>query len=133
MITREDMEQRFGTAEIDALTDGSADTLNRAIADAEAEAAGYLAAAGFRRPFVQTPRVLVLKICDIARYYLHQDGDISIVDKRYKAAVAWFQALIRNPSMLGGDEPAAADKAASGRYAVIPNAPEDFDASNRKF
>lgn len=128
MITREDMEQRFGAREIDALTDGSSDTLNRAIADADAEAAGYLAAAGFRRTFDETPRVLVLKICDIARYYLYQDGDIDIVDKRYKAAVAWFQALIRNPSMLGGDEPAAAAKAAAGPYAVIPNQAENFDA-----
>ena len=31
MITRQDMEQRFGAAEIDALTDGSEDTLSRAI------------------------------------------------------------------------------------------------------
>ena len=115
------MEQRFGAAEIDALTDGSEDTLNR-------EAAGYLAAAGFRRPFSPVPRVLVLKICDIARYYLHQDRDIDIVDKRYKAAVAWFQTLVRNPKMLGGDEPAAASP-----YAVIPNQAEDFDAVNRKF
>ena len=97
MITRQDMEQRFGAEEIDALTDGSEDTLSRAIEDAQAEAAGYLAAAGFRRPFNPVPRVLVLKICDIARYYLHQNRDIDIVDKRYKAAVAWFQILVRRP------------------------------------
>lgn len=133
MITREDMEQRFGAREIDALTDGSSDTLNRAIADADAEAAGYLAAAGFRRPFDETPRVLVLKICDIARYYLHQNRDIDIVDKRYKAAVAWFQTLVRNPKMLGGDEPEAAARAAASPYGVIPNQAEDFDALNRKF
>lgn len=133
MITREDMEHRFGADEIDALTRGSDATLSRAIADAEAEAAGYLAAAGFRRPFGETPRVLVLKICDIARYYLYQDGDIGIVDKRYKAAVAWFQALIRNPSILGGDEPSAAAKAAASPYAVIPNQVENFDAVNRRF
>ena len=128
MITREDMEQRFGAAEIDALTDGSEDTLSRAIEDAQAEAAGYLAAAGFRRPFSPVPRILVLKVCDIARYYLHQSRDIDIVDKRYKAAVAWFQTLVRNPKMLGGDEPDAASP-----YAVIPNQAEDFDAFNRKF
>lgn len=133
MITRQDMEQRFGAREIDELTDGSEDTFNRAIEDAQAEAAGYLAAAGFRRPFSPVPRVLVLKICDIARYYLHQDGDIGIVDKRYKAAVAWFQALIRNPSILGGDEPEEAAKAAASPYAVIPNQAENFDAVNRRF
>ena len=133
MITRQDMEQRFGAAEIDALTDGSEDTLSRAIEDAQAEAAGYLAAAGFRRPFNPVPRVLVLKICDIARYYLHQNRDIDIVDKRYKAAVAWFQTLVRNPKMLGGDEPDEAAKAAASPYAVIPNRAEDFDALNRKF
>ena len=107
MIPRQDMEQRFGAREIDALTDGSEDTLSRAIEDAQAEAAGYLAAAGFRRPFSPVPRVLVLKICDIARYYLHQNRDIDIVDKRYKAAAS--------------------------PYAVIPNRAEDFDAHNRKF
>lgn len=133
MITRQDMEQRFGAEEIDSLTDGSEDTFNRAIEDAQAEAAGYLAAAGFRRPFSPVPRVLVLKICDIARYYLHQSGDIDIVDKRYKAAVAWFQTLVRNPKMLGGDEPDEAVKAAASPYAVIPNRAEDFDALNRKF
>lgn len=133
MITRQDMEQRFGAAEIDALTDGSEDTLSRAIEDAQAEAAGYLAAAGFRQPFSPVPRVLVLKICDIARYYLHQDGDIDIVDRRYKAAVAWFQTLVRNPKMLGGDEPEAAARAAASPYGVIPNRAEDFDAHNRKF
>lgn len=133
MITRQDMEQRFGAEEIDALTDGSEDTLSRAIEDAQAEAAGYLAAAGFRRPFSPVPRILVLKICDIARYYLHQDRDIDIVDKRYKAAVAWFQTLVRNPKMLGGDEPAAAARAAASPYGVIPNQAEDFDALNRRF
>lgn len=133
MITRQDMEQRFGAEEIDALTDGSEDTLSRAIEDAQAEAAGYLAAAGFRRPFNPVPRVLVLKICDIARYYLHQNRDIDIVDKRYKAAVAWFQILVRNPKMLGGDEPDEAAKAAASPYAVMPNRAEDFDAHNRKF
>lgn len=126
MITRDDMITRFGEREMAALTnrdDGRTiddEVLSRAIADAEAEAGSYLAAAGFT-DFVQPPRVLMLKVCDIARYYLHDDGDIEIVEKRYQAAIHWLKAVVKDPKLLGLDVAAQANQVADDRYAVMPN------------
>ena len=136
MITRNDMITRFGEREIANLTDhGSGrvvdeDVLQRAIDDAIAEAGSYLAAAGYRDLAEPVPRVLALKVCDIARYYLHQDGDIEIVDKRYKAAIDWLKSLVKEPRLLGLDAAAPADNAADTQYAVISNEPEGWHATH---
>ncbi|WP_107878520.1 gp436 family protein [Neisseria animaloris] len=138
LITREDMILRFSEREIAALTDHeygktvNVEVLDRAIADAEAEAGSYLAAAGYKSlEGVETPRVLVLKVCDIARYYLHEDGDIEIVEKRYKAAIEWLKSLVKEPRLLGLDASQPAGKASDGLYAVIPNKVEEWHEINR--
>lgn len=127
LITREDMILRFSEREIAALTDHeygktvNVEVLERAIADAEAEAGSYLAAAGYQNLNGAPPRVLVLKVCDIARYYLHEDGDTDIVEKRYKAAVEWLKAVVKEPRLLGLDAVRPAAKASDGLYAAMPN------------
>lgn len=132
LISPEDMILRFSEKEIAALTDHeygrtvNVEVLERAIADAEAEAGGYLAAAGFKTLKGEIPRVLVIKVCDIARYYLHEDGDIEIVDKRYKAAIEWFKALVKDPRLLGLDAANPAAKAADGLYSVMANRVEEW-------
>ncbi|OSI09273.1 gp436 family protein [Neisseria zoodegmatis] len=137
LITREDMILRFSEREIAALTDHeygktvNVEVLDRAIADAEAEVGSYLAAAGYKSFEGEVPRVLVLKVCDIARYYLHEDGDIEIVEKRYKAAVDWLKALVKEPRLLGLDASQPAGKASDGLYAVIPNKVEQWHEINR--
>lgn len=138
LITREDMILRFSEREIAALTDHeygktvNVEVLERAIADAEAEAGSYLAAAGYKSlEGVETPRVLVLKVCDIARYYLHADGDIEIVEKRYKAAIEWLKSLVKEPRLLGLDASRPAGKASDGLYAVMPNTVEQWHEINR--
>lgn len=138
LITREDMILRFSEREIAALTDHeygktvNVEVLARAIADAEAEAGSYLSAAGYKSiEGEQTPRVLVLKVCDIARYYLHEDGDIEIVEKRYKAAVDWLKALVKEPRLLGLDAARPALKASDGLYAVKANTVEQWHEINR--
>lgn len=133
LITREDMILRFSEKEIAALTDHeygrtvNVEVLERAIADAEAEAGSYLAAAGYTAGAdTAPPRALVLKVCDIARYYLHGAGDIEIVEKRYKAAVEWLKAVVKEPRLLGSDAAQAAGRASDGQCFVMPNKPEPW-------
>ncbi|MCP1772856.1 phage gp36-like protein [Neisseria perflava] len=142
MITREDMLARFAEREIAQLTDHengrtiNDEVLQRAIDDAAAEAGSYLRAAGFQTLPEPTPRVLAVKVCDIARYYLHEDGVIDIVEARYKSAVEWLKALVKNPNLLGLDVSAAATRAAEASgsaYAVRPNQAEGWGhAPNRR-
>ena len=127
LIDRTDMILRFSEREIAALTDHEYgrtvddEVLARAIADAEAEAGSYLAAAGYHGlSGDKVPRVLVVKVCDIARYYLHEDGDIEIVEKRYKSAIDWLKALVKDPRLLGLDMVPEAENASGGTYAVMP-------------
>ena len=129
LITREDMMTRFGETELAQRTgrDGydSIDyaVLDTAIADADAEAGAYLKAANLS--FDAVPHVLKLKVCDIARYYLYEDGYNQAVDERYRAAVAWFKTVVKNPNMLDG-----ARSGENGRkpsvYAVLPNQEPDL-------
>lgn len=106
MITRKDMIERFGEAELVRLTDRShsgqiADSvLETAMDDAVSEASGYLNAAGIALPV--TSRTLTVKVCDIARYYLHEDATTQIVEDRYRQAVAWLKELAKYPQMLSG-------------------------------
>ena len=99
LITREDMITRFGETELAQRTgrDGYDNidyaVLDTAIADAEAEAGAYLKAANLS--FDTVPHVLKLKVCDIARYYLYEDGYNQAVDERYRAAVAWFKPWLK--------------------------------------
>ena len=85
IITQSDMQQRFGEAELIKLTDRAKtraiDVLQQAINDAEAEAGSYLAAAGFRLPFA-APHTLKVKVCDIARWYLYDNGIADVVQTR---------------------------------------------------
>lgn len=125
MITREDMAARFGEQELAQLTDRdryqtvNGGILDKAIADATAEAAAYLNAAQIALSPV--PPVLVAKVCDIARYYLYDDAVTEIVEARYKQAVAWLREVMRYPNMLDPTR-AAADKQPT-RCAVKPADP----------
>ena len=95
--------------------------LNRAIEDAEAETAAYIQAAGLVLP--SPPKVLVIKVCDIARYYLHDNGETQVVLDRYKQAIAWLRDVVRNPRLLDPDAVVADAKPSA--CAVRPNVPED--------
>ena len=97
------------------------EVLNRAIEDAEAETAAYIQAAGLVLP--SPPKVLVIKVCDIARYYLHDNGETQVVLDRYKQAIAWLRDVVRNPRLLDPDAVVADAKPSA--CAVRPNVPED--------
>ena len=96
--------------------------LDTAIADADAEAGAYLKAANLSFDADAVPHVLKLKVCDIARYYLYEDGYNQAVDERYRAAVAWFKTVVKNPNMLDGARTAAD----ASRYAVYANQEPDL-------
>ena len=126
-ITRQDLIDRFGEGELVVLTDREGrgviddEVLNRAIEDAEAETAAYIQAAGLVLP--SPPKVLVVKVCDIARYYLHDNGETQVVLDRYKQAIAWLRDVVRNPRLLDPDAVVADAKPSA--CAVRPNVPED--------
>ena len=127
IITRQDLIDRFGEGELVALTDREGrgviddEVINRAIEDAEAEAAAYIQAARLVLP--SPPKVLVIKVCDIARYYLHDNGETQVVLDRYKQAVAWLRDVVRNPRLLDPD--AVVAEAKPSACAVRPNVPEE--------
>ena len=127
IITRQDLIDRFGEDELVLLTDREGrgviddEVLNRAIEDAEAETAAYIQAAGL--VLLSPPKVLVIKVCDIARYYLHDNGETQVVLDRYKQAIAWLRDVVRNPRLLDPDAVVADAKPSA--CAVRPNVPED--------
>lgn len=137
MITKQDLIDRFGEAELATLTDREHyntiddEVLNKAIADAQAEVESYLNPTGLvirddlgdlvYRMQQTPPKPLVIKACDIARYYLYEDGDTKIVKERYEQAIAWLKLVMKNPSMLTGiDDEKQAERIESGVY-VLPN------------
>lgn len=137
MITLDDLITRFGADELAQLTDREqyqvidAAVVAKAIADAESEVESYLNAVGlvkrdaagvllYAAPVV--PKPLIIKTCDIARYYLYENGVTAIVKERYEQAIAWLKLVMKNPSMLTGatDRNGNTDGINSGIY-VLPN------------
>lgn len=111
MITLTDLTDRFGENEIINLSDHdrleviNEVVVNQAINDATAEVVGYLNPTGLivNGVYAHTPpKSLILKTCDIARYYLYENGVTDIVEKRYKQAIDWLLLVQKNPSMLTG-------------------------------
>ena len=132
MITPQDLINRFGEREIVKLSDKTQSrqmdlaNVQSAIDDAQAEAMSYLAGAGFFRLPETIPSVLKIKVCDIARWYLYENGVTEIVEKRYQAAIAWLKQVQKNPAMLGLEATNEASEVADSRVVVIPNELEDW-------
>ncbi len=141
MITLADLTERFGKHEIAELTDREAfETINqtvvdKAIGDAESEIESYLNVTGLvgrnalgRLIYTQSatmPNALFVKACDIARYYLHEEGATAIVEKRYVQAVDWLKLVMRNPTMLTGV--VAVENTNGGGIVVLANpVPSDW-------
>lgn len=108
--TQADLETRFGSEELAQLTDrinGSvidAAVVERALADAEAEIDGYLAAR-YQLPLVSVPAALAQIACDIARYNLWADGFTEPVRKRYEDAVIRLKSIARGDYKLDAAAP----------------------------
>lgn len=130
MINLQDMIDRFGETELAELTDRKNHSvidevvIDKAIADAVSEVVVYLNPTGLIAGGVYVgtpPKSLVLKICDIARYYLYENGVIDIVDKRYTQAIKWLQLVQENPKMLTGATHDAGENNVNNSIAVMPN------------
>lgn len=94
------MLDRFGDEELIQLTDrygaGVVDetVLDQAIADAGAEIDGWLAGL-YPLPLAEVPPALILRACDMARYYLYASAPTEIVRKRYESAGQWLRAVAK--------------------------------------
>ena len=127
IIQLNDLLHRFGERELINLTDRAAkreivaDVLQKAVNDAEAEVWGYLRGAGFSTHFVKPPHALVVKTCDVARWYLYENGIPEVVQKRYDTAIAWLKTVMKNPSMLGFDADGVETVQSNTGITVIPN------------
>lgn len=119
--TRTDMTQRFGEAELIALTDrdGAGQigvvVLTRALDDAQATVDGYIgklyrlplagcikpATAVGAAPTYVSPPMLTRLACDLARYYLYTDlPDEHEVARRHKQAMAELMSMATGKTQL---------------------------------
>jgi len=105
--TQADLVDRFGETElaqrtnrVDGLTIDTA-VLGRALADADAEIDGYLAAR-YTLPLASAPVVLTRLAADIARYRLYDDGTPEAVRQRYEDAVSLLKRLSSGDVQLAG-------------------------------
>lgn len=129
-----DMVARFGDLEIIQITDRNQDGLIDddvalvALEDATAEIDAYLGR--FKRPFTDTPPVLVRLCCDIARYRLTAANGVLITEEirnRYKIDVLdLLRALAKGEVQLGIDDAGAQIEADSDGIVFV-------NAKNRIF
>ncbi len=138
MITLQDLTDRYEEEELISLTDRknyetiNIDVVNEAISDAESEVESYLNAVGLvgrdalgnliYTKSATLPKALKIKTCDIARYYLFENGVTDIVQKRYDQAIAWLKLVQSKPTMLTGVT-ATGDMAKHSGIVVMPNVP----------
>lgn len=108
-----DMVLRFGESVMVQLTDlvrsGQIDHIAAQLAldDATAEIDGYLNR--YTRPFAETPRLLTVYCCDIARYRLSV-GMRQLTDDvqaRYEAAIAYLRLVAKGNASLSAMPDAA--------------------------
>ncbi len=131
MITQQDLIDRFGEVELAELSDhaGHSDidpvVIAKAITDAESEAMSYLAGAGIANEVrLSPPLALKIKLCDMARYFLYENGLIEVVEKRYNRAIAWLKDVERNPAMVVDIDAADAATAAAMSGSMVKPNPE---------
>lgn len=142
MINLQDLIDRFGETELCELSDRQnfsvidETVINQAISDATADVESYLNATGlFARDdtgdLIYTysptvPKSLIIRICDIARYYLYDDVVTEIVEKRYNQSIEWLKMVAKNPAMLTGEINLNANYGVNSGIAVMPNSVPDM-------
>lgn len=108
--TQQDLVDRFGETELAQLTDRDtaafvdAAVLSRALADADAEIDGYLAAR-FTLPLTVVPPILVRLAADIARFRLYDDRATEQVRTRYEDAVRLLREVAAGRFVVDGATP----------------------------
>lgn len=120
--TRTDLEERYGADELtqreSMLPAGAVD---RALADADAEVDGYVAAA-YTVPLAPVPANIVRAACSIARYRLLGDAATERARQDYEDAIRLLRdvqagrATLMSASPLAGNTPAATLAVTNGRH-----------------
>lgn len=111
--TSQNLIDRFGESELIQLTDRDnlgvidAGVLAQAIADADAEINGYLAA--YPLPLAIVPANLTRIACDIARYHLYDDQLVEPVAARYTSAIKYLEKIAAGKIQLGPDSTGTVD------------------------
>lgn len=101
----QDMVDRYGQAEMAAITDRTAGTTldnavaQRAVDDATSEMDSYLASR-YRLPLTAPPAVLKVVCADIARFLLYKDQPLEEVRKRAEDARTWLKDLAKGYASL---------------------------------
>lgn len=95
-LTEDDLRARYPN---DGFLLDDPDSVGAAIADAVAEAEGYLAGR-YVLPLPDVPPVLTGKLCDIVRYRLWREEASDEVRQRYRDAVSWLKDLSAGRAVL---------------------------------
>lgn len=130
------MVTRFSETELIQRTDTQnagvidSDVLSRAIEDASADIETYLSR--YSLPLSPVPRSLNRICCDMARYYLYDDGMPDVVKTRYDDAIKFMTGISRGSIHLGvdsaGDTPVAED-----HLIVVESAVTVFGRNDRSY
>lgn len=124
--TQANLITRYGERELIELTDRAgadgidAATVAKALADADAEIDGYVAAK-YTLPLDPVPAVLERIACEIARYYLYEDRVTEQVRRRYEDARKFLQGVAAGSVALGVDASGAAPTASGGPQVSAPD------------
>lgn len=99
--TRQDLEARFGAAEIANLESmqTNPDAVNEALQDASEEIDSYVAVA-YELPLPLIPSTLKRVACNIARYRLYFQQPTEEVEKRYESEVKYLQRIADKKAVL---------------------------------
>jgi len=99
--TRQDLELRFGAAEIANLESmqTNPDAVNEALQDASEEIDSYVAVA-YELPLPLIPSTLKRVACNIARYRLYFQQPTEEVEKRYESEVKYLQRIADKKAVL---------------------------------
>lgn len=125
--TKQDLIDRVGAEALVQLTDRSGagdiddEVIARALADADADINGYLAARATLPLAAPYPPLLVRLACTLAHYYLYVQPTEAVVT-RYKAAVRTLEGLADGTVSLGLDGAGAGEVASDSGVTVVSEA-----------
>lgn len=119
--TQQDLIDRFGELELVQRTDREnipPTTIDdvvvaKALADADAEINGYIAAR-YALPLTLVPASLVKRASDMARYFLHGEAASEAIRTAYEDAVKWLTNVSKGVVQLGLTAAGDATSSATG-------------------
>jgi len=103
--TLTDLETRFGSEEINQLSDrdddgsNDVDVVEGALSEASSEIDSYLGSK-YAIPIASPSDNLIRTCCDIARFRLHKDMATDEVEFRYKQSITWLKDLSAGRAVL---------------------------------